>query len=200
MKGETREPIQKRSIKKRDKILHKGFDLILEKGYYNTNTAEIAKAAGVSTGLVYSYFEDKHDILLQGFKAHADKIFYPIFEDITKGLTKDNTEKNIHLIIKKFISSLAESADTHSEIMSLIYSDQSIAEFFHDSEMEMTDKICTLLIERGFDQKGLKEKVHLLIGIIDYYCHEVIFHKHDKLDYDIMEDKIVEIIRHILEI
>ena len=50
-----REPIQKRSIEKKEKIIEAGFDLICEKGYYNTNTAEIAKAAGVSTGIVYQY-------------------------------------------------------------------------------------------------------------------------------------------------
>ena len=67
----VREPIQKRSIEKKEKIIKYGFDLICEKGYYNTNTAEIAKAAGVSTGIVYSYFNDKHDILLEGLKRYA---------------------------------------------------------------------------------------------------------------------------------
>ena len=73
----VREPIQKRSIEKKEKIIKYGFELICEKGYYNTNTAEIAKAAGVSTGIVYSYFTDKHDILLEGLKRFANSIFYP---------------------------------------------------------------------------------------------------------------------------
>lgn len=41
--SEIREPIQKRSIEKKEKIIQAGFELICEKGYYNTNTAEIAK-------------------------------------------------------------------------------------------------------------------------------------------------------------
>ena len=41
--SEIRIPTQKRSIEKRNKIIEKGFELICEKGYYNTNTAEIAK-------------------------------------------------------------------------------------------------------------------------------------------------------------
>ena len=49
---EIREPIQKRSIQKKESIISKGFELICQKGYYNTNTAEIAKAAGVSTGIL----------------------------------------------------------------------------------------------------------------------------------------------------
>ena len=57
--NEIREPVQKRSIEKKEKIIKAGFDLICEKGYYNTNTAEIAKKAGVSTGIVYQYFKDR---------------------------------------------------------------------------------------------------------------------------------------------
>ena len=75
---EIREPIQKRSIEKKEKIIKSGFDLICEKGYYNTNTAEIAKNAGVSTGIIYQYFKDKHDILIEGLNKYADNIFFPM--------------------------------------------------------------------------------------------------------------------------
>ena len=51
--SEIRIPTQKRSIKKRNKIIEKGFELICEKGYYNTTTPEIAESAGVSTGIIY---------------------------------------------------------------------------------------------------------------------------------------------------
>ena len=50
---EIRKPIQKRSIEKKEKIIKSGFELICKKGFYNTNTAEIAKYAGVSTGIIY---------------------------------------------------------------------------------------------------------------------------------------------------
>ena len=35
--NEIREPIQKRSIEKKEKIIEAGFELICKKGYYNTN-------------------------------------------------------------------------------------------------------------------------------------------------------------------
>ena len=61
--NEVRIPKQKRSIEKKDAIIRASYTLFCEKGYYKTNTAEIAKMAGVSTGIVYSYFQDKKDIL-----------------------------------------------------------------------------------------------------------------------------------------
>ena len=56
--AEIREPVQKRSIETKDKIIEAGFELICNDGYYNTNTAKIAKKAGVSTGIVYQYFKN----------------------------------------------------------------------------------------------------------------------------------------------
>ena len=51
--SETRMPTQKRSIEKRNKIIEKGFELICEQGYHNISTPDIAKAANVSTGIIY---------------------------------------------------------------------------------------------------------------------------------------------------
>ena len=78
VKSDIHEPKQKRSIEKKEKIIHAGFELICQKGYYNTNTAEIAKVAGVSTGIVYQYFKDKHDILIEGIRLYANSLFYPM--------------------------------------------------------------------------------------------------------------------------
>ena len=73
MAEKVREPRQKRSIEKKRKIVTAGFQLFCEKGYYNTNTAEIAEYAGVSTGTVYSYFSDKADIYIAAFEDYLNE-------------------------------------------------------------------------------------------------------------------------------
>ena len=65
MSQEVREPQQKRSIDKKNRIIEAGYELFAKDGYFNTNTSEIAKKAGVSTGIVYGYFHDKRDILIE---------------------------------------------------------------------------------------------------------------------------------------
>ena len=79
MGKEIREPRQERSIEKKNRIIRAGYELFSEVGYYNTNTAEIAKRAGVSTGIVYGYFRDKKDILTAVLTLYMDKICEPIF-------------------------------------------------------------------------------------------------------------------------
>lgn len=43
MTNNIRIPKQQRAIDKKERIIKAGFDLICKNGYYNTNTAEIAK-------------------------------------------------------------------------------------------------------------------------------------------------------------
>lgn len=190
-----REPIQKRSIEKKEKIIEAGFDLICEKGYYNTNTAEIAKAAGVSTGIVYQYFRDKHDILIAGIKIYANDIFYPML-NVTSDIVinRDNIKSLLKNMINKFIENHRLSQSAHEEIMSMTHSDKEIATFFQEHEMFMTKKISDILIKNGFNNQNLYEKVHISINIIDDLCHEIVYHKHSELNYEVMIDLVINLI------
>lgn len=200
--AEIREPIQKRSIEKKEKIIQAGFELICKKGYYNTNTAEIAKVAGVSTGIVYQYFKDKHDILIEGIRLYANSIFYPMLlianENIKTNINKENISSILRDMINKFIKNHKLSKTAHEEIIAMTHSDQEVAKIFHDSEMEMANKVTALLLENGFESENLSEKVHVSIGMIDNLCHEIVYHKHKELDYNKMIDIVAKTITNML--
>lgn len=196
--NEIREPIQKRSIEKKEKIIKAGFELICEKGYYNTNTAEIAKAAGVSTGIVYQYFKDKHDILVEGIKRYASEIFYPML-NVTSNIKidKNNLDTILRNMINTFIENHKLSQVAHEEIMAMTHSDKEIAEFFQQNEMTMTKNISRILVDNGFDSKNLDEEVHIAIHLIDDLCHEIVYHKHKDLNYDVMVNLVIENIKEL---
>lgn len=195
---EIREPVQKRSIEKKEKIIESGFELICEKGYYNTNTAEIAKNAGVSTGIIYQYYKDKHDIFIEALKKFADNIFYPMLDIPLKNFDKNNLNDIVRKMIDNFIQNHKLSQSAHEEIMAMAHSDKDVAFYFHKREIEMTEKIYDLLVENGFDSKNLMEKSHIAIGLIDNLCHEIVYHKHQELDYDVMTDICIETIVKLL--
>lgn len=196
--SEIREPIQKRSIEKKEKIIEFGFELICSKGYYNTNTAQIAKAAGVSTGIVYQYFKDKHDILMEGIKLYSDSIFFPMLSIQDKEFDKNNLEEILRNIISTFIKNHKLSEIAHEEIVAMQHSDKEIANFFYEAEIKMTEKIENLFLKSGFDGKNLKEKVHIMIHLVEDLCHEIVYHKHSDMDYDAMTEIIINSIKKML--
>ena len=196
---EIREPIQKRSIETKDRIIEAGFELICNDGYYNTNTSKIAKKAGVSTGIVYQYFKDKKDILMSGLERYADDIFHPMFHLSNINLEKNDISSLMKSMIKKYISNHKLSAVAHEEIVSMAHSDKDIANFFYEREIEMTKKISDSLTENGFKINNINEKVHIVMGLVDNLCHEIVYHKHKELNYDIMTDVVINEVVNILK-
>src|SRR5919108_1581301 len=53
---------------KRDAILRAAIDVFAERGYFNAQVADIARAAGVAAGTVYLYFRSKDDLLASIFE------------------------------------------------------------------------------------------------------------------------------------
>ena len=189
-----RKPKQERAIKKFDKIISAGFKLICESGYYNINTAEIAKEAGVSTGIIYQYFSDKHDILMAGLEKYGDAIFFPMLTNNNKNIKFTNFKELLNKMIDNYINNHKISAVAHEELMAMVHLDEDVATYYYKREIEMTNEIKHILENNNFNNKDLEEKVHIMINLIDDLCHEIIYHKHDDMNYIEMKNLIIDTI------
>ena len=199
MIGNIREPKQQRAIMKKEKIIKAGFDLICENGYYNTNTAEIAKEAGVSTGIVYQYFKDKYDILIEGLEKYGNDIFFPMLKTKDVKFDKKDFDKLLKQMINHYINNHKVSNVAHEEIMSMVHSDKRVANYYYKRELEMTNFLKEILLNNNFKNDNLYEKVHIMLGLIDNLCHEVTYHKHDNMNYDIMTNLVIENIKNLFK-
>lgn len=187
MKSIVRQPQQVRSIEKKNKIISASFELFSEVGYYNTNTAEIAKRAGVSTGIVYGYFQDKKDILLCVLEEYLTKVYEPILALLDNIQAPINIEQLVKTIIDMVIKTHKENANIHEALHSLSHSDEVVSNKFISFE----DKI-TVQINEKFDHLGLNiknglEKIHLAMNLVQSFSHEFIYDQHSYIDYDAMQ-------------
>ena len=199
MLDSIREPKQKRAIEKKEKIIETGFNLICKNGYHNINTAEIAKEAGVSTGIVYQYFNDKYDILIEGLNKYGENIFFPLINKDDFVFDKNDFKKTIKNMIDYYINNHKISNIAHEEIMSMVHSDKNVAKYYYERELKMTNSIKDIFIANGFNDTNLYEKVHIMIGLIDNLCHEVTYHKHNDMNYDIMTDLVIDSIKNLFK-
>jgi len=63
MSPRTEKQLQKIRDEKRELILQTALELFADKGFYATSISNIANKAGISQGLLYSYFKSKEDLL-----------------------------------------------------------------------------------------------------------------------------------------
>ncbi len=196
----TRMPTQKRSIEKRNKIVEKGFELMCEQGYFSTNTTEIAKYANVSTGIIYQYFNDKKEIFIEGVKNYSNNIMFPMLGILeTTKIDFKNLNNLLENMIDSFIKSHTISKKAHEELMAMSHLDNDVAKIFKDSELESTDKIVNILNNNGIIEDNLEEKIHIIIGMVDNLCHDIVYHNHENIDYDAMKNIVINEIIHLLK-
>lgn len=197
--SETRMPKQKRSIEKRNLIIKKGFELICNNGYYNTTTNDIAKYADVSTGIIYQYFNDKKEIFIEGIKNYSDSIMFPILDHLKETDIKiEKLDIILENMINIFIKKHTLSKNAHEEMIALSHLDDDISKIFKDKEIKTTNIIVDTLKNNNINADNLVERVHIIIGIVENYCHEVVYHQHQTIDYNIMKNEVIKIIYNLL--
>ncbi|MCR5061461.1 MAG: TetR/AcrR family transcriptional regulator [Saccharofermentans sp.] len=115
----TREPTQKRSIEKKQRIKDAAFDLMAENGYHNTSSNEIAKKAGVSIGTFYSYFKDKKDL----YEELVGDIYEYVISSTATDLNDPSDDQDPRMIAEQIIRKVLQShyykKDFQKEIASL---------------------------------------------------------------------------------
>ncbi len=186
MAQEIREPKQERSIEKKNKIVQAGYELFSEVGYYATNTAQIAKRAGVSTGIVYGYFKDKRDILLDVLSIYVDNAFDPILS-LMDGMTAPlQIRKLVGDVLDKAIAIHERNANIHEALHSLSHSDEAVNAKFIQLEDSITLRIAGKLVALGVNFPTINERVHLAMDLVQSFSHEYVFDHHPYIDYGAM--------------
>lgn len=192
-----REPIQKRSIEKKTKIIEAGLEIFSEKGYYHTNTVEIAKAAGVSIGTVYSYFKDKKQIYIASFEYFLDSHLRPLLDELTKLPKPVNMTLFIDKCIDLFISLYVNSKQTVNELSLIQESNPEIKQYFAAYEDMILSSLVKALENPNISQESLNEKMYLLYTLAEILGQEHAFHYHSNINLEILRQQITKIITQL---
>ena len=184
--GVIREPQKITSKEKKLKIIEAGLKVFGEKGYYNTNTAEIAKVAGVSTGIVYSYFKDKKDILLQVIALYFQNIFNPMQTFLNSLQNSELNQSVIEQFLQIAIKSHQDNYALHEEVIALSHLDKDVHEQFLNFEILVSSAIEKVLSDHHIKVDNMTERVHFAYNIVESLCHECVYHKHANINYQKM--------------
>ncbi|MFL0251296.1 TetR/AcrR family transcriptional regulator [Clostridium neuense] len=200
MDKEVREPKQKRSIEKKERILSAAQNLFMEKGYFDMTTVEIAKAAGLSTGTVYAYFKDKKDILLECLSNNGSVYINQITDELSKFPQDKNLFNTIKNILKIFIQlHTTYPKKYHDELMSLVYTDEDIMKYFKHMKTVLMNAVLTQLKNSGIKLIHEKEQSFLMYSLIENIEDELVFHINPELNKDVLLDECTRVIVAMLQ-
>ena len=195
--ADKRIPVQRRSIERKQKILSSGFKLFCEHGYYKTNTIEIAKHAGVSTGAVYSYFKDKREIYIAAFDSYLEEISGRLFEELEQSQTlplPDFVENWVTVYLELY----ADSGHALAQLRMMILEDEEINRHFSDLENEYFMKLIRLLNKNGVERADLMETIYTCCILIDALGQEQSSFSHIGLNFFIFKEQVTSTILQLL--
>lgn len=180
----------------RIKIMNSFYSLMKKKDFHSITTAEIAKNAEVTEGLIYKYFKDKKDLIYQVLNDH----FFEFMVKIENRVAHEKTcIKKLEVII---FASLESYADNRVFSKILLLEVRSSPEYFNSSAYGLVRKYAgTILgiIEEGIQTKELKPDTDpcllrkVILGAIEHACiGEIIFAR--ELDIDQVSKGITNIV------
>lgn len=198
MKNEVRTPVQERAILKKKRIIDASYRLFSKVGYYNTNTAEIAKEAGVSTGIVYGYFKDKRDILLDVLDVYVSDVVPPFLQIID-----ETTLENIGDLVPKMVDAIIKTHEKHQKIHEALHSltatDKEVKDKFIAIEDAITYKLSSKFDEIGYGFPNKMERIHFAINVTQAFSHEYVYDKHDYIDYEVMKQVLISVVNDLIK-
>ena len=155
--------------KRRKKILKSAERLFAKLGFHSTEVELIAKAAGVSKGSVYNYFESKADILFSVIEDGLDELNTRMREGT--GTINGSTEK-----LKKGIEIYIEHLENNRQLFKILVGEHlHIAEFksrYYKNLFSRTEHL-ERLIQEGINNGEMRKidpyiAATCLNGMIDF--------------------------------
>lgn len=188
-KKDVRIPHQKRSIEKKEKIIEAATQIFMEHGYLNTNTVDVAKAAGISTGSVYAYFGDKKDILLACLNRFGETLTQQICEKVGNLSFTGDIIRTIKNVLQILVNYHNWTKLLHDEIMSLQYIDDDVKNYFNSIQQTMMTAVTNQLKASGYAFRHEREQTFLLFQMILGIEDELAFTHSPDINQEILIDE-----------
>lgn len=144
-KGPETKKRQKRTIESREKINRAAWELFQKKGYFQTNTKEIAKRAGVSVGNFYNYYKDKKEVYLALLMEYY-KGSYAALETLKEGIANyEEPQRAFYEYAKSQFERADQSDRFFSDCHVVMRDNEDMQQLCNDSVQEMIELIEELL-------------------------------------------------------
>lgn len=139
----------KKAKKKKESILASSLIIFARDGFYNAKMSDIANHAGIGTGTLYLYFENKEQIL----KELLVEIWSTVFDELSK--INNKTKLTPKQKIRNSAKRIYELAKNKSEIARMVLQEYAIWNDPHFDKlkevMDATRNLLATMIKDGID-------------------------------------------------
>ncbi len=132
---------------RRRQIIMGAAQIFSEKGYHKATTRQIAKAAGISEGTIYNYFENKRDLLLGMIEVMAAQSV----REVIQTQAEDNPKTLITALLMDRFELLSNHGRFMAPIFAEVFADEALREAVYQKVISPTINFLEQYLQRQVD-------------------------------------------------
>ena len=163
----------------RIKIMKSLSSLMAQKDFHSITTAQIAKTAKVTEGLIYKYFKDKKDLLYQVLNEHFHEFRAKIENRVDNEI---NSIRQLEVVIYTSLESYAENRIFSRILLLEVRNSPNFFESTAYAQVKIYSRTILDIIKKGQEKKELRSDINpytlrkVILGAIEHAClGEIIF-------------------------
>ncbi|TGL59926.1 TetR/AcrR family transcriptional regulator [Leptospira jelokensis] len=134
--SKVRNPVQNRSIERKERLIEAAYQLVKQKGYTETGIRDIVEAADVSIGTFYAYYKDKYDITFEILKKYGEETYGQLAEAVMAILPTDaKLSEIVYRILLHMKKTAMKNQKLHKEFFLLSLTDKKFGEAVRENEL-----------------------------------------------------------------
>jgi AcrR family transcriptional regulator len=151
---------------RRRQLLEAGTRVFTERSYDDASMADVARAAGISKGLLYHYFPSKRDLFVATLEAAAAEL-----REITQPDPALPVAEQLVTVLDAYLGWIEEHADSYVKLLESATSSDDVRSYMAEMRSSTVERILGALVKRG-DPAAVRAALHGFLWFIDGACLE----------------------------
>jgi AcrR family transcriptional regulator len=168
---------------RRRQLLEAGAHVFTERSYDDASMAEVARAAGISKGLLYHYFPSKRDLFVATLEAAAAEL-----REITQPNPSLPVQEQLVDVLERYLAWIDDHADSYSKLMESASGSDDVRSYMAQVRAGTVERMLEVLVKGG-DPAALRTALHGFLWFMDGACLDWLAHR--DLTRDQLRDMLV---------
>jgi AcrR family transcriptional regulator len=149
---------------RRRQLLEAGARVFTERSYDDASMAEVARAAGISKGLLYHYFPSKRDLFVATLEAAAAEL-----REITQPDPELPIPEQLVGVLDAYLRWIEAHADSYVKLLESATGSDDVRSYMAQMRASTVERMVDVLV-RGGDPAAVRTALHGFLWFIDGAC------------------------------
>jgi AcrR family transcriptional regulator len=156
---------------RRRQLLEAGARVFTERSYDDASMAEVARAAGISKGLLYHYFPSKRDLFVATLEAAAAEL-----QEITEPDPSLPVAEQLVSALDAYLGWIDEHSDSYAKLMESASGSDDVRSYMAQVRAGTVERMLDGVVKGG-DPAAVRTALHGFLWFMDGACLDWLAHR-----------------------